>query len=263
MKAFILLLNTNGKKDTVECLKSLRTTNTSFKVIVVDNASTDGSVKAIKKKFPGVEIIENKINLGFAGGNNVGIRYALKKRADEIMLLNNDTIVPPGLIKNLVSNSSDVTGCILKFYRNGEVFYDLGGHINWWIGRASHEEVRSVSEIEPRTPDYVSGAAMRIRRKVIEKIGLLDERFFIYYEDADFCTRAKKAGFKIAVEPNAIIFHKISAFRGRRSFFSVYHNLRSNLLFINKNLVWWRRPIGWCYWVLLIGKVIFNRLLGK
>jgi len=262
-RTFVLILNTNGKKDTLECLESLRKTKAPIEIVVIDNASTDNSVAAIKKKFPKIKIIENKKNLGFAGGNNAGIRYALKNGADEVILLNNDVIVPPGSIRNLVSNPSDITGCVLKFKRNGILVYDLGGYINWWIGRATHEEVKNKKDIGPKTPDYISGAAMCIRRKVFEKIGLLDERFFIYYEDADFCTRTKRAGFKIAVEPKAIIFHKLSAFKGRRSLFSLYHNLRSNLLFINKNLVWWRRPIGWCYWSFLATKVILNWLLAK
>jgi len=262
-RAFVLILNTNGKKDTLECLKSLRKTKIPIEIVVIDNASTDGSVVVIKKKFPKIKIIENKKNLGFAGGNNVGIRYALKNGAEDVILLNNDTIVASGSIESLVKNRSDITGAVLKFYRGRELVYDLGGYINWWIGRATHEEVKSKKDIGPRTPNYVSGATMRIRRKVFEKIGLLDERFFIYYEDADFCTKAKKAGFKIALEPKAIIFHKLSAFKGRRSFFNLYYSLRSNLLFINKNLVWWRRPIGWTYWSLLAAKVIFNWLLAK
>jgi len=262
-RTFVLILNTNGKKDTLECLESLRKTKAPIEIVIIDNASTDGSAKAIKEKFPKTKIIENKKNLGFAGGNNVGIRYALKKGADEIILLNNDTIVSSSSIERLIKNLSDITGAVLKFYRNEKLIYDLGGHINWWLGRATHKEVKSRKNIVPKTPDYVSAAAMRIRRNVIERIGLLDESFFIYYEDADFCTRAKRAGFKIAIEPNSIIFHKLSAFKGRRSFFSLYHNLRSNLLFINKNLFWWRRPIGWTYWSLLAAKVIFNWLLAK
>jgi len=263
MKLFILVLNLNGKKETLECLSSLQKAKVNANIVVIDNGSTDNSVREIKKQFPKIKIIENKKNLGFAGGNNVGIRYALKNGAEDVILLNNDTIVASGSIESLVKNRSDIAGAVLKFRRRGKVIYDLGGHIDWWIGRAVHKEVKSRKDIVPKTPDYVSAAAMRIRRNVIEKIGLLDENFFIYYEDADFCARARKAGFSIAIEPKSIVFHKLSAFKGRRSFFNLYYNLRSNLLFINKNLVWWRRPIGWTYWSFLVAKVIFNWLLAK
>lgn len=265
MRPFILILNFNGKKDTLECLQSLEEIKmlSDYEIIVIDNASTDGSVKAVKGKFPKAKIIKNKKNLGFAAGNNVGIRYALQEGAEDILLLNNDTLCSQTSLIWLFKNQGDIVGPVLEFQRGGKTIYDLGGHINWWIGRATHEELEYKNKISNRNPDYVSGATMLVRREVFEKIGLLDDHYFLYYEDADFCSRARKAGFKITLEPKAIIYHKLGGSSGRHSLATLYHNLRSNLLFINKNLLWWRKPIGWVYWSLLFGKVFINWLLAK
>lgn len=263
MKIFILILNFNDKKDTVECLRSLKNIEASIKIVVIDNGSTDGSIEEINKYFPKVKIVDNKKNLGFAAGNNVGIRYALKEGADKIIILNTDAFLTPFSFSYLLENVGDVVGPVLEFQREGKIVYDLGGHINWWLGRTTHEEVETKKDIAHRNPDYVSGAAMLIKRQVFERIGLLDDRYFLYYEDADFCSRAKKSGFTIAIEPNAIIYHKLGASSGRHSTTTLYHNLRSNLLFINKNLIWWRKPIGWIYWLFLSIKVVINWLLVK
>lgn len=263
MKTSVVVLHFNSNKDTFECLESLEKVRVPIEITIIDNGSTEESINEIEKKFTKVKIIRNKKNLGFAGGNNVGIRYALRNQSDNILLLNNDTVISLGAIENLLKNSADIVGAVLEFKRDKKIIYDLGGHISWWFGRANHEEVKSRNQISSRNPDYVSGAAMLVRRKVFEKIGLFDERYFLYYEDADFCTRAKREGFTIVLEPNSIIFHKLGASTGRYSLTTLYHNLRSNLIFINKNLSLWQKPVAWIYWSLLILKVITNRLLVK
>lgn len=269
-KVFIIVLNWNGKKDTIECLESLKklqNPNSELLTMVVDNGSTDGSVGKIKNetlRFHSgreLKIIENKKNLGFAGGNNVGIKYALENGADWVVILNNDTVVPENFL-DLLDNAADLAGPVIKFRRDGRWVYDYGGYLNWWTGRPKHYELPYHSCAEAachpsplRTPDYLSGCCLAIKREVFDKIGLFDKHFFLYFEDVDFCLRAQKAGFKVALEPKVVIFHKLGGTIGRQSGKNIFHNLKSNFIFINKHLGW-RRPIGYLYLAVLSIKII-------
>ncbi len=321
-KVFIVILNWNGKKDTLECLKSIiklqsenynrlaensgfqardkgKRLNTSpiktpgilkksifpqdsckllrktpdfqpgevykLEIVVVDNGSADRSVETIrnlKSKVKNLTLIENKKNLGFAGGNNVGIRYALENGADYVVVLNNDTIVPDNFL-NLLENDAGIVGPVIRFKNDAKWVYDYGGYINWSIGRPKHFELpRYTTHPTLCTFDYLSGCCLFIKRKVFEKIGFFDEKYFLYFEDVDFCLRAKRAGFKIALDPKVIIFHKLGGAAGRWSKTSIFHNLRSNIIFTTKYLGW-RRPIGYLYLTLLSIKIIFDRLILK
>lgn len=254
-KVFIIILNLNGGKDILECLDSLR--DEKAKIIVVDNGSTDGSVGEIRKKFPKVKIIENKKNLGFTTGNNRGIRHALRQGAEAALLLNHDTVVEKGFLKFLLDNSADIVGPVIKFKRAGKIVYDHGGKVDRVLGRNYHLESGRVGKV--RGIDYVSGCAILIKRPVFEKIGLLDESFFIYYEDADFCLKAKQAGFKIAVEPKSVIFHKLD--EGKKKPWRMhFHLLKSNLIFINRYVPLFLRPAAYIYLLLLLFKVAINQL---
>jgi GT2 family glycosyltransferase len=154
------------------------------------------------KKIPGVEtiVIDNSPpnkNLGFAAAVNIGIKKALAGGADKILLVNPDI-----KIKKIDFKNGDVVAPVLKFKRDGEWVYDHGGRVNWLIGRTTH--IESPGEI-----DYVSGACMMIDKKVFAKIGFFDERFFMYFEDVDFCLRAKQAGFKISIS-NTTVIHNLT-----------------------------------------------------
>lgn len=271
-KVFIIVLNFNGKDQTLTCLKSLQKlqiANYKLQIVVVDNGSTDGSVEEIEKRYEdlstgkaGIKILRNEENLGFAGGNNVGIKYALEKGADYIIVLNNDTVVPENFL-DILNNDADIVGPVIKFKRDGRWIYDYGGYLNWWIGRPKHYELPHYTRHStPYTIHYLSGCCLAIKRSVFEKIGLFDEKYFLYFEDLDFCLRAQKAGFKIALDPKVVIFHKLGGSTGRWSKTSIYHNLRSNLLFITKHLGW-RRPIGYLYLALLSIKILLTRLILK
>lgn len=261
-KIFVIVLNFNGGREIVECLNSLK--REKAEVIVVDNGSFDGSLGIIKKSFSKLKIIENNKNLGFAAGNNIGILYALKRGADAIMLLNQDTVVKESFLEFLYRNPADIVGPVIKFRRKGRWIYDYGGKINWLIGRTSHQESlvggRLSKKLNFQDPDYISGCAMLIKRPVFEKVGLLDERFFLYFEDADFCQRAKKAGFKIAVEPKAIIFHKLTEGK-EKSLFQIYHLMRSNLIFINRYISFRKRLLAYSYWWVFSIKLLLMKFL--
>lgn len=270
-KIFIIILNFNGGDDILSCLDSLQLIKepTSWKkeIIVIDNASTDGSVKKIESKYRKIKVLKNKKNLGFAAGNNIGIRYALKRNADAIILLNQDTVVEKTFLEPLLKNPADIVGSVIKFKRGRRWLYDYGGKINWLIGRTSHQESlvyfnsdRLSKKLDFQDPDYISGCAMLIKRSVFEEVGLLDERFFLYFEDADFCLRAKRTGFKIAIEPKSMIFHNLDE-RERRPLFRVHHLLRSNLIFINRYISFWRRPLAYLYWWVLSIRMLLMRLL--
>lgn len=263
VKIFIIVLNFNGGKDIIECLNSL--IREKAEIIVVDNGSSDNSLRMIKKNFNNIIIIENNKNLGFAAGNNIGIRYAFKQNADIIVLLNQDTIAERGFLEPLVKNSADIVGAVIKFKRGRRWIYDYGGRINWLIGRTRHQESliylnnsQLSKDINFKNPDYISGCVILIRRPVFKKIGFLDERFFLYFEDVDFCQRAKRIGFRIAIEPKSIIFHKLIEVE-KKSLSQAYHLMRSNLVFINRYISFWKRSLAYLYWYIVTVKV----LLGK
>lgn len=238
-KVIIIILSYKSETALKKCLESVYLTKVpkgwGKKVIVVDN---------------------NKNNLGFAAGSNVGIRRAIKNGAEAVLLLNQDTIVKDDFLLSLLANPADIAGPVIKFRRKGRWIYDLGGKVNWWMGRTKHIECLKVSGFKSLKIDYVSGCAMLIKRPVLKKIGLLDEKYFLYFEDVDFCLRAKKAGFAIASEPKSIIVHQLTEGSGK-PFFQRWHLVRSNLIFINSWITWWRRPIAWSYWLALCLKIFF------
>ena len=244
-KILVLILNWNGKKDTLECLSSLASANPRppFATLVVDNGSTDDSVASIRSAYPEIPIMETKVNLGFAGGNNAGIRWALTKSFEWIFLLNNDTIVSPDLIEQLLNAAKEKPdGSIFgaKIYRYSDPLRldHLGGYWNPRIAEfvsSASDHLDDGSFEEMQKVDYVCGCALFVHRKVLETIGLLDEKFFLLWEETDFCTRAKRAGFEIYTAPKAKVWHKVSAsFTGGKPHMQ-YFWWRNRLLYISQN----------------------------
>ena len=256
----VIILNFNNKEDINYCLKSLIKAYLKINIIVVDNASTDNSIQSIiSLRYEKLMIIKNKRNLGFARGMNRGIRFALKQGAESVLLLNPDTLVGKGFLEPLLTNKADVVGPIIKFKRKGQWVYDFGGKINFWLGRTSHYEYLASNVKNLKSPDYISGCCLLIRKKVFEKIGFLNERYFLFFEDCDFCLRAKKAGLKVSLEPKSMILHKLSEGKDK-SWRYFYYLLRSNLIFINNWIPFYRRPIAYLYLCLLALKMLLNRL---
>jgi GT2 family glycosyltransferase len=188
---------------------------------VVDNASVGDDVRVLREKFGEyVHLISNDKNYGFAEGNNIGIRYALSKGMDYVLLLNNDTTVAPDFLDEMVRvGESDgrigIVGPKMYFYDRPNVIWQVGAKINWWLGAIrilaeGQADVGQYGMVAER--DLLSGAALLIRAKLLERISLLDSSFFFGCEDYDFCIRAWKAGFKVVCVPSARIWHK-----GRRS----------------------------------------------
>lgn len=240
-KVSIIILTTNALSMTKEELldvSKLDTTSVQCECIVVDNGSKDGTEEAIKDyKLPNMDykFIQSGANLGFAGGNNIGIKDAVKKGSDYILLLNNDVILPADLIQKLVKFMEDNPNVGLaspkmyfakgyEFHKDrykesekGKVFWYAGGILDWDNIYSSH---RGVDEIDNGQyddvveTDFANGACVIVKREVFEKIGYLDHSFFLYWEDADFSQRAKLAGFKVMYYPGTHMWHKVSASTG-------------------------------------------------
>jgi len=220
----IIVLNWNGRDLTLDCLRSLAAVTTPHvRIILVDNASTDGSSDAVRQHYGSrVTLIENAQNLGFAAGNNVGIRRALDDGADFILLLNNDTVVAPDFVEHLhrpMLSSPDIGITAPKIYYaepKNQIWF-AGGELSMWRGIARHTGIRETDRgqyDQERDIDYATGCAFLVRRAVLEKIGDLDPGYRAYFEDADFCVRARRAGFRIRYIPAAHVWHRISASTG-------------------------------------------------
>ncbi len=251
-RVFIVVLTWNGKEDTVACLDSLeRLTYPNFKIIVVDNASNDGTSNEIQRKFPNTELIVNNSNLRFAGGNNVGIKRAMELGAEYILLLNNDTVVEKDFLLKLVAvadaeQTIGMVGPKIYYYDNPKTIWYAGGKIEWWKGWISHIGVREMDTGQydnVRETDYITGCCLFVKRQVIQQIGLLDEKYYIYGEDTDWCIKASRAGFKLLYVPEAIIWHKLSVSSGGHlSWFKNWNKLKSQIRLLTRYARFYHLP---------------------
>ncbi len=244
-KIAIILLNYNGKEDTLACLESLeKLTYPNFETIVVDNGSSDGSGAAIREGFPQPLLIETGENLGYAEGNNVGMRKALDRGADLLFLLNNDTVVANNILECFVEiyqahPHAGILGAKIFLFDKRDTLDHLGGI---WNAKTGTFEMIGLRQKEdgirwqrPEEIDYVCGAGLIVKRSVIEAIGYLEPRFFLIWEESDFCFRAKAAGFGTLTCPKAHLWHKVSAsFTGGKPH-STYFWWRNRLLWIQRN----------------------------
>jgi GT2 family glycosyltransferase len=246
---WIIIVNWNGRDDTIACLSSLRKiTYRHHKVLLIDNASTDGSVPAIRRDFPEVEIIANSENRRFAGANNQGIERALAAGADFVLLLNNDTEAAPNFLQEMVRSAMlrrdiGMVGPKISYLHDRLRIWFAGGEIVLWKGRMAHLGLRQLDGAAwdvPREVDYITGCALLVRRECIESAGVLDESYYIYSEDADWCMRARRAGYLCWFAPQAHVWHKVSASSGGGlTPFKAYHKVRSNFLFFRRYALWW------------------------
>jgi len=237
---YVIILNWNLKGVTVECVESvLKSTYSPYQVLIVDNGSTDGSVEVFRSLFPGVEVIANDKNLGWASGNNVGIEYALHDKADCVLLLNNDTIVDENLLAEMVTvGESDkeigILGPLIFYYDEPDKIWHLGGRESCFlpVPRTLAKNQKDKGQFaSPISVDYVSGCAMLVKRQVFEMVGLMDTKYFMYYDETDFCRRAREAGFRIVAVPRARMWHKVSRSARMVSSATRYHHTKNRVLF--------------------------------
>ena len=243
MKLVAVVLNWNGGRDTLEALRSLEGVET----ICVDNASTDGSDAEVEQQLPGVELLRTGANLGFAGGNNVGIRRALERGADWVLLLNNDATAEPGLPAALeraaaARPDAGLLACTI-LNPDGTVQYG-GGTFNARLGYSGRLETRRPTEL--RDVARADGAAVAVSRAAVDRAGLLDESLFMYVEDVDWSLRVRAAGLAVVLVPDALVRHKGSAASGGgRSTLNLYYDTRNTIVVAERNapLPWGARAV--------------------
>lgn len=253
----IVVLNWNGWQDTLACLHSLLALKgPDFRLLVVDNGSTDDSVAHIKAELPDVELIQTGANLGFGGGCNVGIRQAISEGAEYVWLVNSDAKVDPAAFSALLSVAQAHPGVGAV----GSVLYEMtlpptvqlwgGGRVNLWLGFSRHQTSLG-------TVDFISGASLFLRCKALNEVGLFDDtRFFMYWEDADLAFRLRRAGWQLAVADESRLWHRQSASLGQNSPLLDQYFTQSAIRFFRRHALLPILPIS-----LMLLKMLLKRLV--
>jgi GT2 family glycosyltransferase len=243
-KVAVVLLNYDGWQDTLECLNSLdKIIGNLITTIVVDNDSPSKPADILNEVRSHVDhFIQAPRNGGFAYGNNLGIRWALENGYQYILLLNNDTVVEQDFLEKMLNKFKDepnlgVLGCrILNYYKPERVWFN-GAKINWWKGIGQHYDFGKGLDMVcyHEKNDYISGCVFLVKDEVFYKVGLLDEDYFMYFEDVAFSQAVLNAGYKIDYAPDAIVYHKIGASGGGGSenWASVYYGNLSRKIFLS------------------------------
>jgi hypothetical protein len=261
-KVSIVTVNWNGVEDTKECLESLkRITYPNYEVIVVDNGSKGEDVRILKEDFGGyIYLIQNDKNYGYAKGCNAGINEALSRRADYVVLLNNDTVVASDFLEEVIKvmqrdTKAGIAGGMIYLYENPQFIWSAGGFINPWTGNLLGQQARDESG-QSNEVEWVVGCYMLISRQVLQIVGMLDERFFFSWEDVDLCVRAAKKGFKILFIPGSKIWHKGFAVgkRERLAGRPVYYATKGRFIFMEKNYTKLQLAISTLYFLAVLPK---------
>lgn len=278
----VILVNYNGWKDTLECLASvMKNDYPHYRVYICDNGSRDGSFGRLKKwvKDHGpadngkVILIRSGKNMGFAGGNNLAIRKAMKDGADHVLLLNNDTIVEGDFITRLVDawekepRAGALGGKIYYYGKRKRIWAAGGGFVNRFTGVSRHfglDQTDNPGNSRERNLDYLTGCLMLVTREAIRKTGLMDEKYFLYYEESDWQFRMRKQGFRILYVPDSRIYHKVSASSGRDNPVMKYYFVRNRIYFIRKNFGFFFRAIalGWTVCATL-ARILYHGMSGR
>lgn len=278
LKIHIILVNYNGYEDTIECIDSIIVNRyRNYKIIVVDNASTDDSRDMLIQKYNNhndIHIIFNNENVGFSGGNNIGIKYALQENPDFIMLLNNDTIIDVDAINNIIEVAKDnhsnkiYTGKI-KLYKDKSRIWYGGGSYKKWRGTSIHRhegEVDCKSNNVMCNVDFICGCYLLIDTLSIKKIGYLPEEYFLYSEDLDLSLNALNKGFDLIYVPSSVIYHKVSSSTSKFAEFTQYYMIRNRFYVIKKynngfsKVTAYMYSLLWCVKRVIKGEFTFDNV---
>ena len=258
-KVIIIVVNYNGFSDTVECVESLKKinyTNFEHEIIVVDNGSINDFEKLKNKlEVDNVVVLDAGSNLGFSGGNNVGIRYAIDNGADYILLLNNDTLVEPDFLNHMVRTAKENNGDAVV---TNKIMCEAERNIIWYAGGSFNSKTSRTVAFGINEKDcekysvkcevsFASGCCMLIPINIINAVGLMCEDYFLYCEDTDYCLRILNAGFKILYEPKAKIYHKINSSTSKIAGIQAYYLVRNKLYIISKFIKPKYRLIAYTY----------------
>lgn len=267
-KIFAVVVNWNQKEATKKCLESLGKSELPINIIVVDNASEDGSIVYLKTffdQFKNILFLEVKENLGFAAGANLGVKKALKEGASLVFILNNDTIFKKNFLKPLINEFENDSGVgivspQINYLEDKNKIWYRGGKIDFLTLKIIHNYFgkENNASLAPFKTDFASGCAMMVKKDVFGKIGFFKERYFMFFEDADFSLRAGKAGFKIKVVPASKIYHAESM-SIKNSPQKVYYLVRNGLFFGRENYPFYFLP--WLYFYLFIR--VLNNVLKR
>lgn len=241
---FIILVNYNGEADTIECVQSLKgILYENYRIVLVDNGSTEPISAAGKSFFEkNCHVIYSDRNGGFAGGNNLGIQYAVKEGADLVLLLNNDTTVEPDFLNVLIeqyekNKEAGALGGLINYYHDRDMIWYGGGYFgtdDGWGHHERHGEISSTGTGIVREVTFITGCLMLIPVRTIEKIGLLDECFFLYLEDTDYCCRISQAGMKMLYCDDARIYHKVYGSTSKINDIRLYYFFRNIPIIIKR-----------------------------
>ncbi len=268
----VAVVNWNGRQHLDDCLGSLlRGGYRPLRIVMVDNGSSDDSVAHVRRRYPEVEVIEAGRNLRWAGGNNLVLRRMMAEGSDGelVLLLNNDTIVPPGSLTRLVSGlvaeprAWAATPRICYAEAPARAWYD-GGLVGEWTGWIRHAGIRrSLADLpdEPRFVGYGTGCALLLRREAVVAVGEIDESYYFYGEDTDYCLRLRRAGGEILHLPQAVVLHKVSAGLGADSPRKLYLRTRSHLLLLRRHWPRRRLPVLVPAQALYLGALVLRQLV--
>lgn len=255
-KISAIVLNYNHPDDTTQCLRSLLKTNIGKKVdyYIVDNSPRPKTEKAFKKQFPQITYLSSPSNLGFAAGNNQAIKKALRSGAQYILIINPDVTVNNDFFSPLLKHFSDpdvgLVAPVIYHTQKGQKVFGLEGKVDWKIAKPEHRNLSSLVDMRPITAEFVTFACVLISRDTFQKVGLLDEGYFMYFEDVDYCLSAGRAGKKIILDPHVLVAHNTSS-SFKRPTQKLFISFRSHLRFIRKWLTLEKRLIPYLYAITL------------
>jgi hypothetical protein len=285
----IIILNWNGLEDTTECLESLKKiTYPNYEVIVVDNGSKGNDAQVLKERFDSyIHLIQNDRNYGYTRGNNIGIRYALyNSQPDYFLILNNDVVVSPDFLTEMVEvaegdDSIGIVGPKVYYYDFPNIIDSAGMKTNVWLGyfgSIGNKHLDAGQYDTQQEVDSISGCCLLVKKEVIHQVGMFDESFFSYWDEVDYCFRAKRAGFRIIYVPQAIAWHKKvlkKKFWGKLPYaeqaspIAYYYWTRNNFKFMRKHgskgqcLTFLLHFFGWRLWFLTEICLLYHHDLGQ